>query len=127
MEIDLNPKFEKAIFVGADKNKGFEFGYAVGIYCNYWRPLSPGVEAYGGIGLIDDSDPVDEQQHYVFPVVRGELGRGSSTTSGSASASPAAPITSSRAQHRARKARGRAVVTQMGLVRNSCLCASKPW
>jgi hypothetical protein len=76
LEIDLNPKFEKAVFVGPDKNKGFEFGYAVGIYYNYWRLMSPGVEAYGGIGLIDDSDPIDEQQHYVFPVVRGELGGG---------------------------------------------------
>jgi hypothetical protein len=76
LEIDLNPKFEKAVFVGPDKNKGFEFGYAIGIYYNYWRLMSPGVEAYGGIGLIGDSNPIDEQQHYVFPVVRGELGGG---------------------------------------------------
>jgi hypothetical protein len=72
-EIDLNPKIEKAIFVGPDKNKGFEFGYAAGVYYNYLRWLSPGIELYGGIGLIDDSDPLPAQQHYIFPVVRGEF------------------------------------------------------
>jgi hypothetical protein len=72
-EVDLNPIFEKAIFVGPDKNKGFEFGYVAGVYYNYQRWLSPGVEFYGGIGLIDDIDPLHEQQHYIFPVVRGEL------------------------------------------------------
>ncbi len=73
LEIDLNPKFEKAIFVGPNKNHGFEFGYASGIYYNYWRWMSPGLEFYGGIGLIDDTDPLNEQQHYIFPVIRGEL------------------------------------------------------
>jgi hypothetical protein len=38
--------------------------------------MSPGLEFYGGIGLIDDVDPTSEQQHYVFPVLRGELGGG---------------------------------------------------
>lgn len=76
LEIDLNPKFVKAIFVGPDKNKGFEFGYAAGTYYNYSRWISPGVEFYGGIGLIDDIDTLHDQQHYIFPVVRGELGAG---------------------------------------------------
>ena len=72
-EIDLNPKVEKAIFVGPDKNKGFEFGYAAALYYNWRRWLSPGLEFYGGVGLIDDNDPLHEQQHYVFAVVRGEF------------------------------------------------------
>ena len=75
-EIDLNPKFEKAIFVGPNKNRGFEFGYAVGAYYNWMRSLTPGLEFYGGIGLIDDNDPLREQQHYVFPVLRGEFSHG---------------------------------------------------
>lgn len=57
----LNPKFEKAIFVGPNKNKGFEFGYVVGLYYRYLKWLSPGIEFYGGIGLIDDSDPLSQQ------------------------------------------------------------------
>jgi|SRR5579875_204094 hypothetical protein len=73
LEIDLNPKFEKAIFTGPNKNLGWEFGYASGIYYNYWRWMSPGLEFYGGIGLIDDSDPLHQQKHYIFPVIRGEL------------------------------------------------------
>jgi hypothetical protein len=36
------------------------------------RALSPGVEFYGGIGMIKHPDPAKEQQHYIFPVVRGE-------------------------------------------------------
>jgi hypothetical protein len=36
----LNPQFEKSIFVGPDKNKGFQFGYASGIYYRWSRYLS---------------------------------------------------------------------------------------
>jgi hypothetical protein len=75
-EIDLNPIFEKAIFVGPDKNKGFEFGYAAAIYYRAMRSLSPGLEFYGAIGLIDDNDPLDRQQHYIFPVLQGQLAGG---------------------------------------------------
>ena len=76
LEIDLNPIFDKAIFVGPNKNKGFEFGYAAGIYYNYLREISPGLEFYGGLGPIDDNDPLHAQQHYIFPVLRGSLPRG---------------------------------------------------
>jgi hypothetical protein len=69
----LEPKFEKAIFVGPSKNKGVEFGYIAALYYRYLRVISPGVEFYGGIGLIDDSDPLSRQQHYIFPVLHGEL------------------------------------------------------
>ena len=72
----LNPKFEKAIFVGPNRNRGFEFGYVAGLYYRYLDWLSPGVEFYGGIGLIDDNDPLSQQRHYVFPVLRGELPEG---------------------------------------------------
>ena len=71
-EVVLNPKFVKALN-GPDQNKGFEFGYIVGVYYNYWRFLSPGVEFYGGVGLMDDADPLNDQQHYIFPVFRGML------------------------------------------------------
>lgn len=70
-----NPTFEKPI-TGPDKNRGFEFGYATGLYYRWQRYLSPGLEFYGGIGLIDDSDPLCEQQHYIFPVGWGELPHG---------------------------------------------------
>jgi hypothetical protein len=75
VSIVLNPVFEK-VLAGAGHNQGFEFGYRNGIYYRWIRYLSPGVEFYGGAGLIDDSDPLAEQQHYIFPVVWGELPHG---------------------------------------------------
>jgi hypothetical protein len=71
----LNPVFEKPLY-GRGHDQGFEFGYRNGAYYRWLRYLSPGVEFYGGIGLIDDSDPLQAQQHYVFPVVWGELPHG---------------------------------------------------
>jgi hypothetical protein len=73
IEIALNPIFEKAVFVGPNKNKGFEFGYAAGIYYDWMRSISPGLEFYGALGSIDDNDPLRQQQHYIFPVLKGEL------------------------------------------------------
>ena len=75
-EISLNPIFEKAAFVGPNKNKGIAFGYAAGLYYNYLREISPGLEFYGAVGLIDDNDPLQAQQHYIFPVLRGDLPSG---------------------------------------------------
>jgi len=74
-EIDLNPKFEKAL-VGAEKDEGFEFGYVAGVYYNYTRRLSPGLEFYGAIGFMSDVEPLNDQQHYVFPVIRGAFDDG---------------------------------------------------
>jgi hypothetical protein len=71
----LNPIFEK-VLDGPDRHEGFEFGYAAAIYYRWRRFLSPGIEFYGGIGNIRDTDPPKEQQHYLFPVIRGELSHG---------------------------------------------------
>jgi len=71
----LNPVFEKPLY-GRGHDQGFEFGYRDGFYYRWMRYLSPGVEFYGGIGLIDDSDPLADQQHYIFPVIWGELTHG---------------------------------------------------
>lgn len=71
----MNPKFEK-VLVGEGRNLGFEFGYVAGIYYRWMRYMSPGVEFYGGAGLIDDADPIREQQHYITPVLWGELPHG---------------------------------------------------
>jgi hypothetical protein len=70
-----NPVFEKVLY-GRGHDQGFEFGYRNGAYYA-WKPyLSPGLEFYGGIGLLDDSDPLNRQQHYIFPVIWGHLPRG---------------------------------------------------
>jgi hypothetical protein len=75
LSVELNPVFEKPLY-GSGHDQGFEFGYRNGIYYSWLRYLSPGVEFYGGVGLIDDTDPLANQQHYIFPVVWGELPRG---------------------------------------------------
>lgn len=67
----LNPKFEK-ILVGSEEKEGWEFGYVSGIYYRWLRAFTPGVEFYGAIGMIKHPDPAREQQHYIFPVARGE-------------------------------------------------------
>jgi hypothetical protein len=90
-QIVLNPKFEKGIFVGPNHNKGFEFGYAAGLYYRLTKDISPGLEFYGGIGHVNDTDPFRQQQHYVFPVLQVEafegaefsVGPGFGLTSGS--------------------------------------------
>ncbi len=74
--IVLDPKFEKPIFTGPNKNKGLKFGYANGIYYRWMRYFSPGIECYGAVGYIDDNDPLSAQQHYIFPVLWGELPHG---------------------------------------------------
>jgi hypothetical protein len=73
LSILANPIFEKPIFVGPDKNQGFEFGYAGALYYRWRRSVSPGVEVYGASGNIDDTPPIHTQQHYIFPVIWGEL------------------------------------------------------
>ncbi|MGA2015835.1 MAG: hypothetical protein ABSH26_02705 [Opitutaceae bacterium] len=75
LSIMANPKFEK-VLAGAGHDDGVEFGYAAGVHYRWARSLSPGVEFYGGSGLIDRLDPAAQQSHYVFPVVWGELPRG---------------------------------------------------
>ena len=72
----VNGRFEKAIFLGPNKNRGFEFGYANGIYYRWLRELSPGLEFYGAPGNLDDSDPLRVQQHYAFAVLWGAFHNG---------------------------------------------------
>jgi hypothetical protein len=91
--IVLDPKFEKAIFVGPNRNRGFEFGYANGIYYRWLRYLSAGVEFYGKTGNIDDSDSLSAKQHYIFPVLWVPYPMESNTTWARASASQPARIT----------------------------------
>jgi len=89
--VSLNPMFEKAIFVGPDRNKGFEFNYGTKISYR-WEPwFSPGIEFYGDVGHPNDTDPISAQQHYIFPVIdmrlpggiRANFGAGFGLTAGS--------------------------------------------
>jgi hypothetical protein len=70
-----NPTFEK-VLKGVGVHEGWEFGYSAAAYYRWMRYFSPGVEFYGGAGLIDNTDPLAQQQHYIFPVIWGELPHG---------------------------------------------------
>ena len=70
-----NPIFEK-VLKGVGVHEGWEFGYSAAAYYRWMRYFSPGVEFYGGAGLIDNTDPLAQQQHYIFPVIWGELPHG---------------------------------------------------
>lgn len=72
LAVVANPIFEK-VLRGAGEHAGFEFGYAAAAYYRWTRRFSPGIEFYGGTGLIDSPDPIPEQQHYVVPVIWGRL------------------------------------------------------
>ena len=72
VSVMFNPIFEKPV-TGSEKHLGFEFGYSGGIYYRWMRELTPGLEFYGGVGNINNTEPIKEQQHYIFPVIKGEL------------------------------------------------------
>jgi hypothetical protein len=68
----FNPKFEKPL-LGPEQDNGWNFGYATGAYYRFQRYFSPGIEFFGGVGNIDNNDPLNTQQHYIFPVIWGNL------------------------------------------------------
>ena len=72
--VDLNPIFELPTV--SEERRTLEFNYGARVYYRLSRDLMPGVEFYGGIGQIRDTDPSREQQHYALPVLYGRLGRG---------------------------------------------------
>jgi hypothetical protein len=72
LAVMANPKFEK-VLAGAGHDQGVEFGYVAGLQYRVSRLASPGLEFYGGTGLIDQADPSSRQEHYIFPSVWGEL------------------------------------------------------
>lgn len=57
--------------VGSHAEEDTEFGYALRTKYR-WRPyLEPAIEAYGDIGEISETKPVDEQKHRLGPVIVG--------------------------------------------------------
>lgn len=68
----LNPTVEENL-VGPDAFKGLEFSYAAKVFYQWKRWCSPGVEFYGNVGKIDDTDPLQRQEHYIMPVVDAQL------------------------------------------------------
>jgi len=55
----------------SNKNKGFEFGYAAGVYFHCLRVLSPGIEFYAASASSTTANSVQQPQHLHFPVAPG--------------------------------------------------------
>jgi len=72
--IDLNPTFELPT-VSAER-RTLEFAYGARIYYRLAPSLMPGIEFFGDMGQIRRPEPSRAQEHYVFPVLYGRLGRG---------------------------------------------------
>lgn len=68
----LDPAFEK-VLSGPERHQGWEFGYSAALQFRQTRRLSYGLEFYGATGLINDRDPLAEQQHYVIPTLWGKF------------------------------------------------------
>lgn len=56
LSLMINRVFEK-VLSGEGRNQGLEFGHRDGICYRWMRYVSPGVEFYGGAGLINDTGP----------------------------------------------------------------------
>jgi hypothetical protein len=72
--VDLNPIFELPTV--SEERRTLEFNYGARLYYRLSRNLMPGLEFYGDIGQIRDTDPAREQEHYALPVLYGRLARG---------------------------------------------------
>ncbi len=77
IRLALNPILEKKTS-GDDVDEGVEFAYAAGIYyddagAGLWNTpdlaIRPGVEFYGEIGELSDTQGSSQQGHYIFPVL----------------------------------------------------------
>lgn len=89
--IILNPIFDKKIsgktvclgdVCESDVGEGMEFEYAAGLYYRATPWLTPGLEFYGEMGELSDLNPVDEQEHFIFPVAKFKLPHGVSLDAG---------------------------------------------
>jgi len=72
--IDLNPSFELPTV--SEERRTLEFNYGARVYYRLSQNFVPGIEFFGDVGQIRRPEPSRAQEHYVFPVLYGRLGRG---------------------------------------------------
>jgi hypothetical protein len=64
----VNLAFEKSL-EGENVHKTFEFSPAAKVSYDVSRAVALGVEYYGGLGPVTESDPPPDQQHQIFPSI----------------------------------------------------------
>ena len=86
-----NFKIEKVLRGATAKTQWFELGYLAEVSYSHSKRLRFGIQFVGGPGGVRDMDPLNQQQHYVIPVVhfvapgevRSTVGVGVGQTNGS--------------------------------------------
>ena len=74
LQIKLNPIFDKHLS-GDDVGEGLEFEYAAGVYLKGLGAITPGLEFYGKMGEIGNLKSPNEQQHFIFPVIKAVISK----------------------------------------------------
>lgn len=71
--LTLNPKLEK-VLSGGDNVEGLEFEYGASLYYTLSEIFRPGLEFYGEMGELVSFKTGDQQEHYIVPAVKGNIG-----------------------------------------------------
>jgi hypothetical protein len=69
----FNPAFDKS-FSGTTAHEGFTFSPNVKVSYDVTQKITLGVEYYGSLGETFNFDPLNQQQHQIFPVIDLNMG-----------------------------------------------------
>ena len=64
----FNPSFDRSLH-GPSVTKGWEFSPNVKISYDVTKKIAAGIEYYGTTGPATEFDPIDQQQHQIFPTI----------------------------------------------------------
>lgn len=73
IQIKLNPIFDKHL--SGEVEEGLEFEYAAGVYLKGLGAIKPGLEFFGKMGEIGSLKSPNEQQYFIFPVIKAVLSK----------------------------------------------------
>ena len=71
--LSFNPALGRSL-KGESTNRGFEFNPSFKISYDITRKIAGGIEYYGSLGPLRGFDPVQKQQHQLFPAIDVNLG-----------------------------------------------------
>jgi hypothetical protein len=66
--LGFNPAFGRSLH-GPSVTKGWEFSPNVKISYDVTKKIAAGIEYYGAAGPATEFDPIDQQQHQIFPTI----------------------------------------------------------
>ncbi len=66
--VGFNPAFERALH-GLSVHQGWTFAPAVKVSYDFTKKITGGFEYYGATGPATEFDPIDQQEHQLFPAI----------------------------------------------------------